>query len=111
MCTPAKKGGEKTLDILLIPGPDPWTYKPTDALNAFIKGHFDSGTDVLSVCTGIIPTGHTGILNGRKATGPREMVPELRKKFPEATWEEKRWTSDGNLWTSGKSPVSIQCYA
>lgn len=110
ICAPAKKGGEKTLDILLIPGPDPFRYKPTDALNSFIKGHFDSGTDVLAVCTGQFPTGYAGVLKGKKATGPRMLIPELKKKFPEAIWEDKRWVSDGNLWSSGKSTVSIQYY-
>ncbi|CAF9936931.1 hypothetical protein IMSHALPRED_010957 [Imshaugia aleurites] len=102
ICAPPEEGGEKTLDILLIPGPDPWAYKPTDALNGFIKGHFGSGTDVLTICTGVYPAGHAGILNGRNVTGPRPLVPELSKKFPEAAWgnEDKRWVSDGNLWSS-----------
>ncbi|KAL9132868.1 MAG: hypothetical protein Q9175_005955 [Cornicularia normoerica] len=108
ICAPAKQGAEKTLDILLIPGPNPSEYKPTDALNGFIKGHFANGTDVLSVCTGIYPSGHADVVKGKRATGPREMVPDLKKKFPEAIWEDKRWTSDGNLWTSGKSLIFIQ---
>lgn len=100
-CAPTKKGGEKTLDILLIPGPDPFLYKPTDAVNGFIKGHYDNGTDVLSVCTAIYPTGYSGLFHGKRTTGPRELLPDLMQKFPEANWEEKRWVSDGNLWTSG----------
>ena len=99
--TPEKEGGEKTLDVLLIPGPDPWGYKPTDAMNAFIKGHFESGTDVLTVCTGVYVAGHAGILKGRRVTGPRALVPELSKKFPDAAWDDKRWVSDGNLWSGG----------
>lgn len=102
ICAPPVKGGEKTLDILYIPGPNPWTYKPTDAINAFIKGHFDSGADVLTVCTGVYPAGYAGILDDRKATGPKELLPELQQKFPKAAaWEQKRWTIDGNLWNSG----------
>ena len=101
ICAPPKKGGEKTLDILMIPGPDPFAYKPTDAINGFIRGRFESGTDVLAICTGMYAAGPAGILNGRRATGPRPLVPELKKKFPDAVWEDKRWTSDGNLWNSG----------
>ena len=105
ICAPPEKGGEKTLDVLLIPGPDPWAYKPTDAMNGFIKGHFDSGTDVLVVCTGVYPAGHAGILKGKRVTGPRVLVPELKKKFSGAVWEDKRWVNDGNLWNSGMSRV------
>ena len=108
ICAPPKKGGEKTLDILLIPGPDPMTYKPTDELNDFIMGHSNSGADVLTVCTGAYPAGYSGVFNGRRATGPRELVPELKKKFPKVTWEDKRWTSDGNIWSSGMSTTSVQ---
>lgn len=105
ICAPAKKGGAKTLDILLIPGPDPFGYKPTDALNSFIKGHCDNGTDMLVVCTAQFPAGYSGILKGRRATGPRPLVPELKKRFPDTIWEDKRWVSDGNVWSSGKSTV------
>ena len=101
ICAPPKKGGEKTLDILMIPGPDPWAYKPTDAINSFIRGHFESGTDVLTVCTGVYAAGPAGILKGKRATGPRALLPELKQKFPEAVWEDKRWVRDGNLWNSG----------
>ena len=85
----------------MIPGPDPWAYKPTDAINGFIRGHFESGTDVLTICTGMYVAGSSGILKGKKATGPRALVPELKKKFPEAVWEDKRWVSDENLWNAG----------
>lgn len=88
----------------MIPGPDPWAYEPTEAINRFIRGHFESGTDVLTVCTGVYTAGPAGILKGKKATGPRELVPELKQKFPEALWEDKRWVRDGNLWNSGMLP-------
>ena len=101
ICAPPKKGGEKTLDILMIPGPDPFAYKPTDAINGFIKGHFESGTDVLVICTSMYAAAPAGIMKGRRATGPRALVPDLKKKFPDVVWEDKRWVSDGNLWSSG----------
>ena len=89
------------LDILLIPGPDPRAATP-DAYKRFLKGHADHGTTILSICTGIIPAGRSGILNGKRVTGPRALLPTLRKQFPEAKWEDKRWMKDGNLWCSGK---------
>jgi len=35
------------------------------------------------------------------ATGPRGLVGVLREKFEKVEWVEKRWTRDGNVWTSG----------
>ena len=109
-CAPTKKGGDKTLDILLIPGPDPFRYKPTDAVTGFIKGHYDNGTDLLCVCTASYPTGSAGLFHGKTTTGPRGLLPDLKQKFPEANWEEKRWVNDGNLWTSGEPLFPTLCY-
>ena len=89
------------LDVLMIPGPDPKAV-PSGAVKEFVKKHAEGGTQILTVCTGIFVAGHAGILGGKKATGPRPLLGELKKKFPEATWEDHRWTRDGKLWTSGE---------
>jgi transcriptional regulator GlxA family with amidase domain len=101
------------LDILLIPGPDPSEIFDEEVLN-FVRGHVawkgEGGkkTDVLSVCTGIFILGQSGVLKGKKASGPRPLVPTLQKKFPEATWvDNKRWVEDGNIWSSGKNELSL----
>jgi transcriptional regulator GlxA family with amidase domain len=42
-------------------------------------------------------------LKGKSASGPRGVIPVLRKKFPDTKWvDDKRWVKDGNIWTSGK---------
>ena len=67
------------------------------------KGKDGERTDVLSVCTGCFLLGQSGVLKGRNASGPRAIVPMLRKKFPETNWiDDKRWVRDGNIWSSGK---------
>ena len=86
--------------ILLIPGPDP-SAVPSETVKTFVKSHVEHGTAVLTVCTGVFVAGYAGVLDGRRATGPRALLPELRKKFPEARWEDRRWVSDGNVWCSG----------
>ena len=86
--------------ILLVPGPDP-SAVPSEAVKEFVKRHAEQGTTVMTVCTGGFVAGHAGILQGKRATGPRALLPELRKKFPEAKWEDRRWVSDGNVWCSG----------
>jgi transcriptional regulator GlxA family with amidase domain len=95
-------------NILLIPGPDPSTV-PSEAVTAFIKNHAEQGTTIMTVCTGVFVAGYAGILNGKRATGPRALLPELRRKFPKATWEDCRWVSDGNVWCSG-TYFSIERY-
>jgi transcriptional regulator GlxA family with amidase domain len=96
------------LDILLVPGPNPATIFDAEVLD-FVNGHAawrgndGRSTDILSVCTGCIILGQSGILKGKKASGPRGLVPKLRKDFPDTTWvDDKRWVKEGSIWTSGK---------
>lgn len=78
------------LDILLAPGPDPSEVFDDNVLE-FLRGHATwkgqngEQTDILSVCSGCILLGQAGILKGIKASGPRALVSELQKDFPEAT--------------------------
>lgn len=95
--------GPGKLDILFIPGPPP-TDVPDEKMCAFVWRHFQAGVDLMTACTGVFVAGHAGVLDGKRATGPRELIGMmLKKKFGNVLWEEKRWTQDGNLWTSGKS--------
>jgi len=96
------------LDILLIPGPNPSTIFPSGVLD-FVRGHArwqgsdGKSTDVLSICTGCIMLGQSGILRGKNASGPRGVMSKLQNDFPDTKWvDDKRWVKDGNLWTSGK---------
>ncbi|KAH7417164.1 PfpI endopeptidase-like protein [Cadophora sp. MPI-SDFR-AT-0126] len=95
------------LNIILIPGPDPATIFGEDVLD-FVRAHAawrgEDGEciDILCICTGIYMLGQSGILKGKSASGPRALVPALKKKFPDVKWvDDKRWVTDGNIWTSG----------
>ncbi|KAK0119028.1 hypothetical protein ONS96_012097 [Cadophora gregata f. sp. sojae] len=95
------------LDIILIPGPDPSSVFEEDILD-FVRAHAGwkgidgEYVDMLCICTGIYMLGQSGILRGKSASGPRALVPALKKKFPDVKWvDEKRWVTDGNIWTSG----------
>lgn len=103
------------LDILFIPGPDPFVSVPESA-TTYIKSVFASTSGstpsnpppvILSVCSGIIPLATTGLLDNRTATAPRGLLRALKKKYPKVTWIDKRWAvSDegkkgGRIWTSG----------
>lgn len=92
------------LDILLIPGPPPKSMPPAEEYLDFVRAHFAADTPILSICTGAFVIGYAGIVAGREVTAPRLLIPEMRRRFPEAkTWDDSvRVARDGNLWTSGK---------
>lgn len=97
------------LDIVLVPGPDPTTdWHATDdrkqALTWLAAHAARPETDILSVCTGIYVCGAAGLLQGKKACGPRGLQGDLRKRFEGAQWvgDELRWVRDGNFWSCGE---------
>ncbi|KAJ5154568.1 ThiJ/PfpI family protein [Penicillium coprophilum] len=91
------------LDILVVPGPSPKAMPPAEEYLDFVRAHFAVGTPTLSICTGAFIVGYSGIAKGRSVTAPRLLIPEMKKRFPEAKlWDDSvRVVRDGNLWTSG----------
>lgn len=95
------------LDALLIPGPDP-NLVPDEQYLDFIRAHDKAGqTDILVICTGSYAAGYAGILDGKRVSGPRGLLPELKKKFPKANYVERRYETDGRLWSAG---MIILCF-
>jgi putative intracellular protease/amidase len=95
-----------SIDILLIPGPDPGQVHEKSTLD-FVKSHAKHGTTILIVCTGCFVAAEAGILNRRSASGPRALVPSLRKKYTAVDWDDQRRfvkdiTGPGEVWSSGK---------
>ncbi|KAL8768352.1 MAG: hypothetical protein Q9209_005386 [Squamulea sp. 1 TL-2023] len=88
------------LDILLIGGPPP-TYRPSPAIQSFIKTQYAHVRALLTVCTGHIPALYSGVLNNKTATAPQGLLPMLKEEMPEVKWVEKRWVRDGKVWSSG----------
>ncbi|KAK0742421.1 class I glutamine amidotransferase-like protein [Apiosordaria backusii] len=88
------------LDIVLI-GAHNTGYNPTNTELSFIRKVYDGCSAFLTVCGGIEVPLRAGILKGKTATGPRFMLDVYRQQAPGTNWVEKRWVSDGKLWTSG----------
>ncbi|KAH6638387.1 ThiJ/PfpI family protein [Boeremia exigua] len=86
------------LDILLIPGTDPSAVLD-EAILAFVRSHVADGVDLLAICTGVFVAAQAGVLNDRIATGPRGMLDRLSRAFPKVKWQDKRYVTDGNIWT------------
>ena len=89
-----------SVDILYIPGPDPAAV-PSEKVKTFIRDHVSAGVTLLTVCTGVYVAGHAGVLDGKRATGPRPLIPALKELFPMATWVDERWAKNEKLWCSG----------
>jgi transcriptional regulator GlxA family with amidase domain len=88
------------LDIVLV-GAHNAQYTPNEAEIAFIRKAYEDCAAFISICGGVQVPLQAGLLDGKKATGPRPMLPVLRQQAPTTEWFEKRWVRDGKLWTSG----------
>ncbi|KAB5536534.1 hypothetical protein GE09DRAFT_1226593 [Coniochaeta sp. 2T2.1] len=92
------------LDIIVVPGPDPFSTWSEEA-RGWLKAQGErEGVDVLSVCTGIFLVGESGLLTkGKTVCGPRGLQKRIREKYEgvKTVGERYRWWQDGNLWTSG----------
>lgn len=90
------------LDILLIGGPDPFTFKLNERFAEFIKAHVAAGKTVFTTCTGAWAIASTGVLDGKNATTNHGAVDLAIQQYPNVKWtKEKQWVVDGNFWTAG----------
>ncbi|RYC63549.1 hypothetical protein CHU98_g2670 [Xylaria longipes] len=94
------------LDIVII-GAYPFSYVPSETELAFARKSYGDCAAFLAVCGGVDFPRRAGLLGGKTATGPREVLPLWRAdQAPGAAttttnWVEKRWVRDGKMWTSG----------
>jgi transcriptional regulator GlxA family with amidase domain len=101
------------LDYLWIAGAMP-AHRASAAEIAFVRARYAEVRALFSVCTGSIVLGATGIADGRRATGNREVIEVLRREFPKVLWSaEDRWVVDdeAKLWTSGGPQTGIDMIA
>ncbi|ROT40087.1 hypothetical protein SODALDRAFT_377965 [Sodiomyces alkalinus F11] len=91
------------LDIVVVPGPDPSTEFSDEMTGWLREQAANEGTDILSICTGILLCGAAGLLDGKKVCGPRGIQDDLKNKFPGAEFvgEKYRWYQDGRFWSAG----------
>jgi transcriptional regulator GlxA family with amidase domain len=76
-------------------------YEPTPGELAFIRRTHAHCAALLLICGGFDPALRAGILDGKRATAPRALVPMLQKVASGTEWLEKRYVNDGKVWTSG----------
>lgn len=91
-----------SLDALVLPGVPPQILPPPEQCLDFIRQHDAAGTAILAICTGTLIAAHAGLAKGKTVTAPRFLIPDLKRQFPEAKWDDAvRLARDGNLWTCG----------
>ncbi|CAG9940584.1 unnamed protein product [Clonostachys rosea f. rosea IK726] len=88
------------LDIVLI-GAHNIGYHPSEVELEYVRKAWGECTAFLTICGGVEVPRLAGLLDGKTATGPRFLLPLLRQQSPKTNWVEKRYVSDGKLWTSG----------
>lgn len=95
----------RDLDILLIGGPNPATVAPASL--EFLKEASLKTKVIMTTCTGAMWLARSGVLDGKKATTNRAMIPRAVALIPQVEWVDQRWVVEkGNfegaeIWTAG----------
>jgi len=91
------------IDVLIVPGlPTAGPFPYQDQLAAFIRQTYPTVQNIISVGTGSMLLGYSGILEGRRATTSKSLFSAATAPFKNhnITWTYDRWVRDGNVWTS-----------
>lgn len=87
--------------LLLLPGAAPQWLKLPPEFFARVKALAEGAPWVLTVCTGSVLLGRTGLLDGRLATTNKNAIPMALKTLPAVRWQKSaRWCVDGKFYTS-----------
>ncbi|ABD55496.1 DJ-1/PfpI family protein [Jannaschia sp. CCS1] len=91
-----------TYDLLFIPGGDTALEAAKDvALTDWLKETSATAERVMTVCTGSILLGMTGVLDGKHATTNKRDFLATVPLAPNVDWvREARWVQDGKFYTS-----------
>jgi transcriptional regulator GlxA family with amidase domain len=89
-------------DLLFIPGGDTALIAGQDAdLVAWLRAASAKAERVMTVCTGSVLLGMTGVLDGRRATTNKMDFTKTVPLAPRVDWvREARWVEDGKFFTS-----------
>lgn len=66
---------------------------------------------MMSIASGILTLVQSGFLHQKRATGPSLLLPTLRQRFPETTWQDTPWHRQDSLWTSRSAVSAIDMIA
>ena len=66
---------------------------------------------VLSIASGISQLLQSGLLYQTRVTGPASLLPVLRQRFPEMSWQDSKWVRDRDVWSSSSAVTAIDMLA
>jgi transcriptional regulator GlxA family with amidase domain len=89
-------------DLLFVPGGDQALIEGKDEmLLQWLREASERAEKVMTVCTGSILLGMSGVLDGRKATTNKRDFTATVHLAPNVVWvKEARWVEDGKFFTS-----------
>lgn len=100
------------LDILLVGGPDPLTFRIDERFAELVRTHVNAGKTLFTTCSGAWAVASSGILDGKHATTNHGLVEVAEQQYPKVKWtKEKQWVIDGNVWTSGGACAGMDMIA
>src|SRR5215469_5594762 len=97
-----------TADTIVIPGWRSADEAPPPALLAKLRGAFDRGARLCSICSGVFVLAAAGVLDGRRATTHWKYVPRLAARYPRILVEPNAlYVDEGRVLTSAGSAAGL----
>lgn len=96
------------VDVVAVPAVSgPVESYPPEALDALRKAH-ESGSTILTVCSGVFVAGEAGLLDGRRVTTHWMHADDLARRYPTAFVDRNvLYVDDGDLVTSAGTAAGI----
>lgn len=94
-------------DTVVVPGALP-IFRPADDVLAALRGAYEGGARVISVCTGAFTLAYAGLLDGRRATTHWEDAERLAAEFPAISVDPTvLYVDEGRVLTSAGVAAGI----
>ncbi|KAF2423650.1 class I glutamine amidotransferase-like protein [Tothia fuscella] len=98
----------KDLEVLIIPGGAGSRSPYLNSTLDYIRDSYPNLNYLLTVCTGSLIAGRSGILDGKRATTNKLAFLSVQSAVPNVKWQSHaRWVVDGNIWTSSGVSAGI----
>ena len=95
-------------DTVVIPGYRDVFDRPAEDALAALRGAFERGARVVSICTGAFAPAHAGLLDGRRATTHWAFAGQLAEMFPSIAVDPNAlYVDEGRILTSAGLSAGI----